>query len=153
MPSRNLIAVAVVSMTVLLAGCVTPPAPEPRGKWRPVNRLSDVTHAIPLQQTHVYQSSPTDSTLKGLLTRWAKDGGMTLSYLHPNDYTLYVPVGDIRTTSIVEAAAELSRAYAGQGVVVSVEKSRIIVSVAGGSTDVEPLPAAGIAPMSPTPAR
>ncbi|MNI79419.1 hypothetical protein D3C73_1358740 [compost metagenome] len=76
-----------------------------------------------------------------------------MSYLHPNDYTLYVPVGDIRTTSIVEAAAELSRAYAGQGVVVSVEKSRIIVSVAGGSTDVEPLPAAGIAPMSPTPAR
>lgn len=149
MPSRNLIAVVVVLMTVLLAGCVTPPAPEPRGKWRPVNRLSDVTHAIPLQQSHVYQSSPVDSTLKGLLTRWAKDSGMTLSYLHPNDYTLYVPVGDIRTTSIVEAAAALSSAYASQGVVVSVEQSRIIVSVAGGATSVDRLPAAGIAPTAP----
>ncbi|MGE6333684.1 hypothetical protein [Stenotrophomonas sp. NPDC077659] len=136
-------------MTVLLAGCATPPAPEPRGKWRPVNRLADVTHAIPLHQTYVYQSSPVDSTLKGLLTRWAKDGGMTLSYLHPNDYTLYVPVGDIRTTSIVEAAAALSSAYAAQGVVVSVEQSRIIVSVAGGATSVERLPAAGIAPTAP----
>ncbi|WP_367381359.1 hypothetical protein [Stenotrophomonas cyclobalanopsidis] len=136
-------------MTVLLAGCVTPPAPEPRGKWRPVNRLSDVTHAIPLQQSHVYQSSPVDSTLKGLLTRWAKDSGMTLSYLHPNDYTLYLPVGDIRTTSIVEAAAALSSAYASQGVVVSVEQSRIIVSVAGGATSVDRLPAAGIAPTAP----
>lgn len=149
MPSRNLIAVVVVLMTVLLAGCVTPPAPEPRGKWRPVNRLSDVTHAIPLQQSHVYQSSPVDSTLKGLLTRWAKDSGMTLSYLHPNDYTLYLPVGDIRTTSIVEAAAALSSAYASQGVVVSVEQSRIIVSVAGGATSVDRLPAAGIAPTAP----
>ncbi|HYQ22396.1 hypothetical protein [Stenotrophomonas sp.] len=108
-----------------------------------------MTHAIPLQQTYVYQSSPVDSTLKGLLTRWAKDGGMTLSYLHPNDYTLYVPVGDIRTTSIVEAAAALSSAYASQGVVVSVEQSRIIVSVAGGATSVDRLPAAGIAPTAP----
>lgn len=114
-----------------LAGCSTPGAPEPKGKWMPVNRMSEVTHAIPLNQSYVFQAAPVDSTLKGLVTRWAKDAGLTLAYLHPNDYTLFAPVARIRTYSAVEAAAALSAAYADQHVAVAVDGNRLVVSVAG----------------------
>ncbi|WP_312236674.1 hypothetical protein [Stenotrophomonas sp.] len=127
-------AVALLSVTAVLAGCATPPASEPRGKWMPVNRMSETTMAIPLNQAYVYQAAPIDRTLKGLVTRWAKDSGLILSYQHPNDYTLYGPVAKIRTSSAGEAAAALSAAYAAQGVLVTVDNARITVSVAGAST-------------------
>ncbi len=127
-----------------LAGCSTPGAPEPKGKWMPVNRMSEVTHAIPLNQSYVFQAAPVDSTLKGLVTRWAKDAGLTLAYLHPNDYTLFAPVARIRTYSAVEAAAALSAAYADQHVAVAVDGNRLVVSVAG-----SPAPAAAPTAVAP----
>ncbi|HAI47715.1 hypothetical protein D3C87_416010 [compost metagenome] len=127
-------AVALLSLTAVLAGCATPPASEPRGKWMPVNRMSETTLAIPLHQSYIYQAAPIDKTLKGMVTRWAKDSGLTLSYLHPNDYTLYTPVANIRTSSVGEAAAALSAAYAAQGVVVTVDNTRITVGVAAASS-------------------
>ena len=84
--------------------------------------------AIPLQQAYIYQASPADSTLKTMLGRWARDARLTLSYLHPNDYTLHSPVAQIRTGSLEDAASALSAAYAEQGVRVVVERPRIIVS-------------------------
>ncbi|MEG2805040.1 hypothetical protein [Stenotrophomonas sp.] len=96
--------------------------------------MSETTLAIPLNQSYVYQAAPVDRTLKGLVTRWAKDTGLTLSYQHPNDYTLYGPVAKIRTSSAGEAAAALSAAYAPQGVVITVDNTRITVSVAAAST-------------------
>lgn len=62
-----------------------------------------------------------------MLSRWAADSRMTLSYLHPNDYTLYRPVAHIRTSNLVEAAAALSEAYAGQDVAVLVKPTQIVV--------------------------
>lgn len=114
----------------LCAGCATPSAPEARGRWKPVNRFTEAPQAIPLQQSYIYQASPVDGTLKTMLTRWAKDSRLTLSYLHGNDYTLHAPVANIRTSSLEEAAAALSSAYADQGVQVVVERPRIIVSQA-----------------------
>lgn len=122
--SRALLLAAVV----LLAACATPSAPEPRGRWMPVNRFTDAPQAIPLQQSYIYQASPVDGTLKTMLARWAKDSRMQLSYLHGNDYTLHAPIAHIRTSSLEEAAAALSSAYADQGVQVVVERPRIIVS-------------------------
>lgn len=113
-----------------LAGCATPNAPEPRGKWVPVNRFADVPQAIPLNQAYVFQATPADGTLKTMLTRWARDSKMTLSYLHPNDYTLYGPISSIRTPSLVEASAALTAAYSSQNVVVVVDRSAIVVSLA-----------------------
>lgn len=97
----------------------------------PVNRLAEAPQAIPLSQVYVFQASPADGTLKTMLTRWARDSRMTLSYLHPNDYTLYGPVGSIRTPSLVEASAALTAAYTRENVVVAVDRSTIVVSVAG----------------------
>lgn len=119
-----------------LVGCATPSAPDPRGKWMPVNRFADAPQAIPLNQSYVYQASPADGTLKTMLTRWARDSRMTLSYLHPNDYTLYGPVGSVRTPSLAEAVAALTSAYASENVVVVVDRGQIVVSrasQAGGS--------------------
>ncbi|NIJ69000.1 TcpQ domain-containing protein [Xanthomonas sp. 60] len=106
--------------------------------------MSEVTHAIPLNQSYVFQAAPVDSTLKGLVTRWAKDAGLTLAYLHPNDYTLFAPVARIRTYSAVEAAAALSAAYADQHVAVAVDGNRLVVSVAG-----SPAPAAAPTAVAP----
>lgn len=111
-----------------LCGCATPSAADIEGRWRPLNRFADVPQAIPLQEAYVYQASPADGTLKAMLSRWARDARMTLSYEHPNDYTLHGPVGGIRTTNLEQAAATLSSAYADHGVAVRVERTQIVVS-------------------------
>lgn len=119
-----------VMVPVVLAGCATPQASDVKGRWRPVNRFAEVPQAIPLQQAYVYQASPADGTLRTMLDRWARDARLTLAYLHPNDYTLHAPVAQIRTSSLEDAAASLSAAYAEQGVQIVVERPRIIVSQA-----------------------
>ncbi len=143
MPIRNTLFVGFLGGIALLTGCGAPKPTEPTGKWMPVNRMAEAPQAIPLHSSYLYQAAPVDGTLKGMLTRWAKDSGLTLSYLHPNDYTLYGPVADIHTISIAEAAAALSAAYAAQGVLVVVERQQIIVSVAATSTDGSAGPVAG----------
>lgn len=137
--SRRMMAWCVV---MLVAGCATPQAADINGRWRPVNRFAEAPQAIPLQQAYIFQPSPADGTLKNMLTRWAKDGSLTLAYLHPNDYTLHAPIAQIRTGSLEDAAAALSAAYADQGVRVVVERPRIIVSQAS-------LPSADVAPAAP----
>ena len=132
----------VSCFVVLVAGCATPQAADIHGRWRPVNRFAEAPQAIPLQQAYIYQASPADGTLKTMLTRWAKDGSLTLAYLHPNDYTLHAPIANIRTGSLEDAAAALLAAYAEQGVQVSVERPRIIVSQALP-------PSADVAPTAP----
>ena len=119
---------AVLVAVALLSACATPDAAEFGGRWRAVNRFADTPQAIPLQQAYVYQASPADGTLKAMLSRWARDARMTLSYQHPNDYTLHGPVGGIRTTSLEQAASALSSAYAAHGVHVLVDRTQIIVS-------------------------
>lgn len=125
---------------IALAGCATPQAADPRGAWQPVHQFADTPQAIPLQRAYVFQAFPSDQTLKALLTRWSGDAGIGLSYLHANDYTLHAPVAQLRTTSLEQAAAALSAAYAAQGVRVAAERGAIVVShadavVSGGDTD------------------
>ncbi len=134
----------VSCFVVLVAGCATPQAADIHGRWRPVTRFAEAPQAIPLQQAYIYPASPADGTLKTMLTRWAKDGSLTLAYLHPNDYTLHAPVAQIRTGSLEDAAAALSAAYADQGVRVVIERPRIIVSQASPpSADVTPAASLG----------
>lgn len=128
--ARRIFIALASSVPFLLAACATPEAPGIGGRWRPVNQFAETPRAIPLQQAYVYQASPADGTLKTMLGRWAKDSRLTLSYLHPNDYTLHAPVAQIRTSSLEEAAAALSSAYAAHGVKVAVDRPRIVVSQA-----------------------
>lgn len=119
-----------------LAGCRTTPAPDPAGRWRPVNHFGAAPEAIPLQPAYVYYAAPLDRTLKGLLERWAADSHMTLDYRHPADFTLYQRVSEVRSDDLRAALAQLSTLYAAQQVALAVEGDRIVVRPA--STPAEP---------------
>lgn len=110
-----------------LAGCATKPAPEVRGRWRPVNHYSEAPQAIPLQPAYVYYAAPLDRTLKGLLERWARDSHLALDYRHEADFTLHRPVADLHSDDLHAALAQLASLYAPQQVAIGVERDRIVV--------------------------
>lgn len=132
----------IVSLSALVAGCATPPAPEYGGRWRPVNRFSEAPQEIALQQAYVYYASPLDGTLKTMLERWASDSKMRLDYQAPMDYTLFAPVADVRSNDLASATARLSTIYAAQRVAISVEGNRIVVRVA----ELQAAPSTAVAP-------
>ena len=110
-----------------MAGCATSPAPDFKGRWKPVNRYAADTEEIPLHEAYVFHPAPMDGTLKSMLSRWARDSKMSLSYLHSSDFTLHAPVARIRTGNLQDAVAQLNAAYAGRGVDVSASQSQIVV--------------------------
>lgn len=112
---------------MLLSGCGTTLPPEFSGKWRPVNRFSSDTQAIPLHSTYIYYATPMDYTLRGLLTRWATDNGLALKYQASMDYTLHQPVAAVRNTSLAAALGELSGIYRAQGIEVVLDDRAITV--------------------------
>ncbi|MDH5834563.1 hypothetical protein [Luteimonas kalidii] len=122
------------AVAIALAGCATPDARDFRGRWTPLNQFADTPRAIPLRQGYVYQATPVDGTLKHMLDRWARDSKLELAYQHPNDYTLHAQVARIRAHDIRTAAAELTSAYAGEGVRVDVDGSRLRVADARSAT-------------------
>lgn len=132
------IAVAAVAMS----GCATTPAPDFGGRWKPVNRFDAAPTEIPLYTSYAFQASPMDGTLKAMLERWAADSGMSLDYRLGSDYTLHGGVSRISTTSAQQAVADVTTAYAAQGVYVSIVGNKI---VAGSSAAV---PTAATTPAS-----
>jgi hypothetical protein len=120
--------------------CATRPAPDFGGRWKGVNRYAASTEEIPLSSAYLFHASPMDGTLKAMLTRWSKDSKMTLSYLHPSDFTLYEPVAKIRTNDLQQAVAQLTAAYAGQKVLITASKNQIVVNISN---------ATSVAPTSP----
>ena len=141
---KGSISVITAAAVLLLAGCATKPAPDFGGRWKPVNRFASTTMEIPLYTSYVYQASPMDGTLKSMLERWAKDSGMTLDYRISSDYTLYGAVSTIGTTNPQQAVIDLSAAYAGQGLVVSIVGNQIVVQSASGAAPTASSSAAGI---------
>lgn len=121
---------ALLALALMAAGCATEPAPEHGGRWRPVNRFAEAPQAVALHQVYEFYASPLDGTLKTMLTRWAIDSKMTLSYQAPMDYTLYGPVAEVRTDDLQKAASRLSALYAAHGVRVAIEGSQIVVRAA-----------------------
>ncbi|MEP6906534.1 MAG: hypothetical protein ABI858_00920 [Pseudoxanthomonas sp.] len=117
----------LLASLLALAGCATRRAPDFGGRWHSVNRYAESAEEIPLHQPYLFQASPLDGTLKTLLERWAHDSKMTLSYLHPSDFRLHGPTGKIRTNSLQQAVSELTTAYAGQRLSVTVSNDQIIV--------------------------
>lgn len=128
---------AVALLAVLMvatAGCATKPAPEYGGRWKAVNRYAEEPREIPLYEAYVFYPSPMDGTLKAMLTRWARDSKMTLSYLHSSDFTLHSAVAQIHTNDLKEAVSQLTSAYAAQGVLVTTEGNQIVVRSAATAT-------------------
>ena len=129
---------ALASVLLLLSACGTPAAKDFRGSWKPLNQFQKQPTEIPLSQPYVFYAAPMDGTLKNMLTRWATDSGMTLSYKLPADYTLYTPVSKLHTSSITIAAEELSSIYTTQGVSVSASNNQILVGPASASQPEQP---------------
>lgn len=128
---------AVALLAVVMAataGCATKPAPEYGGRWKTVNRYAEEPREIPLYEAYVFYPSPMDGTLKTMLTRWARDSKMTLSYLHSSDFTLHSAVAQIHTNDLHEAVSQLTSAYAMQGVSVTTEGNQIVVRSAATAT-------------------
>lgn len=130
-------ALAVSCLVLALAACATRSAPNFRGRWQPVNQFAETPREIPLHQPYVYAPLPLDRTLKSMLTRWARDSRMVLSYLHGSDYTLHQPVAHIRTSNLQAALERLNQAYASQGMAISADDSRITVRPVGVSAEPE----------------
>ncbi len=120
----------LLMLAVVLSGCATRPAPDFGGRWKGVNRYATSAEEIPLNMTYVFHASPMDGTLKTMLARWSKDSKMTLSYLHPSDFTLHEPVAKIHTNDLQQAVSQLTAAYAGQRVLVTATNNQIVVNVA-----------------------
>ena len=134
------LACLVLAFLAMLAGCATRPAPDIKGSWKAVNHYSEAPQAIPLYQSYVFYPSPMDGTLKNMLTRWAKDSKMTLSYLHTSDFTLYRQVAEIRTANLQEAVALLNSAYTAEGISIESDDRQIVVrsSASGGAPAMPP---------------
>ena len=115
------------SLLLALAGCGTPQPKDFGGAWHPVNRYQSATMKIPLSQSYTFFASPMDGTLKSMLTRWAKDSGMVLSYNLHADYTLFKPVSRIHTADIRDAGQQLSSIYASEAVSVVIKGREIVV--------------------------
>lgn len=124
--------VALGLMSIALAACAARPAPGISGRWTPVNRFPEQTHAIPLRAAYQFHATPLDRTLRTLLGRWARDMKMTLVYEHGSDFTLHAPVASLRTDDLHTAAASLGELYAAEQVAISIEADRIIVRHASG---------------------
>ena len=129
---------ALLTASALLTACGTHPAKDYGGSWKPVNRFQDKPSEIPLTSAYTFYASPMDGTLKSMLSRWATDSGMKLSYQLQSDFTLFKPVTQVHTTNISDATHELSTIYAAQGVSVSATDHEIIVQHASAAA-----PAAG----------
>ncbi|HEX7814867.1 hypothetical protein [Dyella sp.] len=115
--------VSVLSLTA----CGTPPPRDFGGRWKPLNAFQKETREIPLGEAYLFQATPTDGTLKNMLTRWTHDTGMQLAYQHASDFTLHAPVAGIHTPNLVAATTELNAIYARQGLSIAVETKKIIV--------------------------
>jgi len=62
-----------------------------------------------------------------MLSRWASDNGLQLSYQIGSDFTLHQPVARVRSNDIQVAVGELSAIYAAQGIVISADSKQIVV--------------------------
>lgn len=114
-------------LAISLTGCATSAPPGIGGDWNPVNRYASYTQEIPLHRVYVFHPSPMDGTLKNMLSRWARDSGMSLSYLHGSDFTLFEPVQRIHTPSLQQATAQLAQIYSAQQLLVTVDGNQLVV--------------------------
>ncbi|MDV3468438.1 hypothetical protein RZA67_06775 [Stenotrophomonas sp. C3(2023)] len=120
----------LLAMLACAAGCSTVTlgtAGHAGGRWRPVNRYPNATHAIALQTPQTYTVTPLDGTLRVLLQRWADDAGLELVYLPPVDYALHRAASLIGGVGLNDALEQLERAYLGQKLAFAVEGQRLII--------------------------
>lgn len=129
---------ALALLAVGLAGCGAPAPKDYGGSWVPVNRFQSVPTEIPLSPVYTFYASPMDATLRTMLSRWASDNGLQLSYQIGSDFTLHHPVARVRNNDIQSALSELSAIYAPQGLSMTADNKKILVQPASAAAPVVP---------------
>jgi hypothetical protein len=113
---------------VLLAGCAAPPKADDFGdNWKPLNTLPETPVEIPLQEEvamHRFQMLPTDTSLRGLLERWAKENGGVLEWQYPSDLTLVTALQEASDNNLQRALTVVRRTYTAQRLRVQVLHNR-----------------------------
>jgi len=118
---------AILFAAGALAACGAPAPVDFGGAWMPVNRFHDAPTEIPVAAAYIFYASPLDGSLQTMLRRWATDSGRQLAYRLGSDFTLYQPVGQIRTANLQDAVQQVNAIYAPQGVFVAADAQRIYV--------------------------
>ncbi|MDO4643950.1 MAG: hypothetical protein Q4A74_08920 [Cardiobacteriaceae bacterium] len=111
---------------VFLVGCSVPKAPDFPNSWKPLNDLPEESVAIPLTKPHFYEVVQLDTTVKGLLERWAEESNMPLIYDHAYDFTLFKRVKAIKQQSLQNALSELTDMYSDKGMIFYIEDGVIM---------------------------
>ena len=128
-------AVTILGCAVLLQACVAPPvASDIADNWKPVNTLDAEPQEIPLKEEvalHKYQMLPTDSSLRNMLERWAKESDGALDWQYPADLTLVSGLSTIKDNNLQRALGVVRRTYAAQKlrVQVSPNKSMLVTKL------------------------
>lgn len=128
--SKCCAAAASLSVLLTLVGCGAPAPKDYGGSWAAVNRFQNAPTEIPLSPAYIFYASPMDGTLRTMLTRWASDNGLQLSYQIGSDFTLHQPVAKVRTRDIQSAVDQLSAIYAPQGLSITTDSRQILVQAA-----------------------
>lgn len=133
---------AAVSLAAVFAltGCGAPAPKDYGGSWAPVNRFQSASTEIPLSPAYTFYASPMDATLRTMLTRWASDNGLQLSYQIGSDFTLHQPVARVRTNDIQYALDQLNAIYAPQGLSIAADNRKILVQAANAAPVVSGAP-------------
>lgn len=95
--------------------------------WKPVNTLGEKPQAIPLKEEAAltrFQMLPTDSTLRQMLERWAKENGGTLDWQYPTDLTLVSSLEVVKDNNLQRALNTVRRTYAAQRLRIQVSGDR-----------------------------
>lgn len=111
----------------LLQACAAPQAIDMADNWKPVNTLSEKPQAIPLKEEAAltrFQMLPTDSTLRQMLERWAKENGGTLDWQYPTDLTLVSSLEVVKDNNLQRALNTVRRTYAAQRLRIQVSGDR-----------------------------
>ena len=106
----------------ILSGCAGTEAPQFSGSWKSVNAFDTSIRAIALTREAVFYATPMDATLRGLLSRWARESGKQLDYRHDYDYTLPVGLAALKAPSIKEAVEKLQQTYAEKAIFIAVDE-------------------------------
>lgn len=129
--TRYMTKMACVLAVVALTACGTKPAPDFRGRWKPINTVDESPRPIPLQPVQRFVVSPADRSLKHVVQRWAEASGRRAAYRAPTDFSIHLDATKVSAATIETAVAQLSSAYAAEGIRVELQPALIVVT--GGS--------------------
>ncbi len=112
--TNSMLKIASLLLAILLQAFAAPKAADFSDDWKPVNILNPVATAIPLKEElelHRFQMLPTDTSLRFMLERWAKENGGELEWQFPSDLTLVSALEGAKDNNLQRALNVVRKSY------------------------------------------